>query len=263
MKKYLSIMSANIKQNMQSLSNIIISIAGNAFIMYVLISLWKFMYEGEESVIYGYTVTMTTWYVVVGESIQKLLSGSELVGGINDDIRLGSIAYKINKPYFYPFYILFNFLGRVVSKFIPQVIFAVIFGSLIIGKLETFKVQYIPFMIIPVILSVLVHSFIKITIGTLAFWVEDSFPFTWIYEKMLLVFGACFPVDMFPEKIQNIVALTPIYGVIYGPARLIINFNWGDFFEIVISQIFWVIVTMLICFSVYKRGAKNVNVNGG
>ena len=263
MKKYLSIMSANIKQNMQSLSNIVISIVGNAFIMYVLISLWKFMYEGEESVIYGYTVTMTTWYVVVGESIQKLLSGSELVGGINDDIRLGSIAYKINKPYFYPLYILFNFLGRVVSKFIPQVIFAVIFGSLIIGKLETFKPQYIPFMIIPIILSVLVHSFIKMTIGTLAFWVEDSFPFTWIYEKMLLVFGACFPVDMFPEKIQNIVALTPIYGVIYGPARLIINFTWGDFFEIVISQIFWVIVTMLICFSVYKRGAKNVNVNGG
>ena len=68
---------------------------------------------------------------------------------------------------------------------------------------------------------------------------------------------------MFPAVLRPIIKCTPIFVVTYGPARLIINFTFSNFVNILIAQIIYLIIAILIVLILYERGVKKLNVNGG
>ena len=96
-----------------------------------------------------------------------------------------------------------------------------------------------------------------------SFWVEDSKPFQNVYNKFILIFGVFFPLEMFPNVIQTIIKLTPIYGVSYGPAKLVIDFSSGIFSSVILSQVISLVIVFILIGIVYGRGVKKLNVNGG
>lgn len=104
---------------------------------------------------------------------------------------------------------------------------------------------------------------LRIVISILSFWIEDSTPFHWVYDKMILVIGTLFPIEMFPKFLQPIIKCTPIFVVTYGPAKLLIDFNMESFIEIFIAQILYLIISMSIVGFLYSKGVKKLNVNGG
>ena len=84
-----------------------------------------------------------------------------------------------------------------------------------------------------------------------------------VYQKIVLIFGVLFPLEMFPKIIQTIIRFTPVYGVSYGPAKLIIDFNLDILISVLTSQIITVIVVGILLAIVYRKGVKKLNVNGG
>ena len=104
---------------------------------------------------------------------------------------------------------------------------------------------------------------VRILISLSSFWVEDSKPFQNVYNKFVLMFGVFFPLEMFPKILQTIIRYTPIYGVSYGPAKLILDFNTSLFKSVLISQTITIIIISILLFIVYRKGVKKLNVNGG
>ncbi len=84
-----------------------------------------------------------------------------------------------------------------------------------------------------------------------------------VYSKIVLIFGVLFPLEMFPHIIQTIIKFTPVYGVSYGPAKLIIDFNSSILTNVLLSQVITIIVVTILLKIVYGRGVKKLNVNGG
>jgi len=80
---------------------------------------------------------------------------------------------------------------------------------------------------------------------------------------VILVIGTLFPIEMFPKLIQPIIKCTPIFVVTYGPAKLLIDFSMGNFMQIIIAQILYIVISMGIIGILYKKGVKKLNVNGG
>lgn len=109
----------------------------------------------------------------------------------------------------------------------------------------------------------MINSILRIAISIISFWIEDSTPFHWLYDKLILVIGTLFPIEMFPEFIRPIIKCTPIFVVTYGPAKLLIDFSMGKFIQILIAQIVYLIISILIIGILYKKGVKKLNVNGG
>lgn len=109
----------------------------------------------------------------------------------------------------------------------------------------------------------MINSIIRISISIISFWIEDSTPFHWVYDKLILVVGTLFPIEMFPEILQPIMKFTPIYVVTYGPTKLIIDFNFNNFMQIFIAQIIYLAVVTFIIITMYRKGVKKLNVNGG
>ena len=82
-------------------------------------------------------------------------------------------------------------------------------------------------------------------------------------NKFILVLGTLFPIEYFPKIMQPILNFSPIYVVSYGPAKLFIDFSWDKFISVLIAQIIYIFISYLLCSLLYKKGVKNLNVNGG
>jgi len=68
---------------------------------------------------------------------------------------------------------------------------------------------------------------------------------------------------MFPKLVGTIIRYSPIYGISYGPAKMILDFKMSLFGSVLLSQIITLIIVLLIIKIVYGRGVKKLNVNGG
>jgi ABC-2 type transport system permease protein len=113
------------------------------------------------------------------------------------------------------------------------------------------------------LLGVLINSVLRIAISLISFWIEDSTPFHWVYDKLILVVGTLFPIEMFPTLIRPILQCTPIFVVTYGPAKLLIDFTMGKFIQVLVGQAIYLVITIAVVLILYKKGAKKLNVNGG
>ena len=246
MRKYLFIIKTTFIDSLQYVSSLLFRFCGFAIMMYVLTSLWRYIYSDGTGVINGYTFSKMIWYLLLAETI-SFGSGSNVSSSeVKDTIKSGNIAYQINKPY--------NYIVLVIS---------IGLGFIFAGAIEGFNYVSILAGIPVFIFAILIVGLIKILISLTSFWVEDSKPFQHVYNKIVLMFGVFFPLEMFPKVVGTIIRYSPIYGISYGPAKLILDFSGGLFRSILISQLITMIVLLLIIKNVYRRGVKKLNVNGG
>ena len=175
MKKYIHIYIATILDNLQYVSSILFKAITYILIMFILFNLWKYMYAGKEN-INGFTENQILWYVLITEGIWFGLRNKELNSEISDNIKSGNIAYSINKPYNYIVYVIVKNLGDLTIRAFIFLCIILIIGNVFVGNID-FKLYQIPFVIISLIFSCLVFSFISISVSLLSFWVEDATPF--------------------------------------------------------------------------------------
>lgn len=263
MKKYLHIYKTTLIESLTYIPNILFSFVNFALMMFIFLNLWKYMYSDSSKVINGYTMEQMIWYVLIAEALWFGSRNKSLTKQISNDIKSGNIAYNINKPYNYIFYIISKHLGEITIKFIAFTIIGTILGHIFVGPIQNFNLINLPLILITVLLGILINSIIRIAISVISFWIEDSTPFHWVYDKLILVIGTLFPIEMFPKILQPILKCTPIMAVTYGPAKLLINFSIGNFVEIITGQAIYLIATFSIVMFLYERGVKKLNVNGG
>lgn len=263
MKKYLYVIKTTINDSMQYISSLLFRFVGFAILIAVLVSLWDFLYSEPGTTINGYTFNQMIWYLLLAEVI-SFGSGSKVATNeIRDTIKSGNIAYQINKPYNYIGFIVVKYMADTFIRFIMFLIIAIGLGILFAGPLESFKfISLLPAIFI-YFLAVLLTGIIRILISISSFWVEDSKPFQMVYNKFILIFGVFFPLEMFPLFIQKIIKMTPIYGVSYGPAKLIIDFSWELALNVLVSQLITLVIVIILIGIIYGRGVKKLNVNGG
>lgn len=263
MKKYLHIYKVTLIEAVQYISSISIGFISFFIMMYVFINLWQYVYQDESQLINGYSMNQMIWYVLITEVLWFGTRNRMLTNQISFDIKTGNIAYNINKPYNYVLYVIVRHLGEITLKLILFSVMGVLLGVTMVGEIPGFNIINIPLILVSILLGVLINSILRIAISVISFWIEDSTPFHWIYDKLILVLGTLFPVEMFPKWIQPVIKCTPVFAVSYGPAKLVIDFSLEMFGKILIAQVIYLVVSCLILFTLYKEGAKRLNVNGG
>jgi ABC-2 type transport system permease protein len=263
MKKYLHIYKATLNESIQYISSSIIGLISFFIMMFVFVNLWQYVYQDASKLINGYSMNQMIWYVLITEVLWFGTRNKTLTKQISFDIKTGNIAYNINKPYNYVLYMIARHLGEITIKLLLFVVFGVLLGFIMIGPIPGFNFIYLPIILLVALLGILINSIIRITISVISFWIEDSTPFHWIYDKLILVLGTIFPIEMFPKWMQPIIKATPVFAITYGPAKLIIDFSFTMFINIIIVQLFYLVVSSAILLALYKIGTKRLNVNGG
>lgn len=263
MKKYLYIFKSELMSNLQYIGNTLVGFIGYSIMIFIFLNLWNYIYSDASELINGYTKTQMIWYVIITEIIWKCTSGRSFCKKIIDDVKSGNIAYNLNKPYSYVGYIIAKYFGEITIRFIISLLVCSIFGLIFIGNIEGFNFINIPMLAVIFIFAILINALIKIAIGLLSFFVEDSTPFYWIYDKIILVLGTMFPIELFPKLLRKFIIYSPIFVVNYGPAKLVVNFSFDLFKNVLLFQVVYIVIVSIIITLIYKRGGKKLSVNGG
>ena len=262
MKKYLNIYKTTIISELQYIPNIILGFISFAVKIYIFYNLWDYLYSDSSNIIGGLTKIGMIWYVIMTEIIWYGTRNNTLTNQISDDIKTGSIAYTLNKPYSYIIYIIYKHFGEITIKFLLYLLFSIFVGIVFVGPID-FNLINLPLIIIIFLLSFVINAIIRIIISMLSFKIEDATPFHWLYDKIILILGTMFPIEIFPLFLQPILKLSPIYVVTYGPAKLVVDFSYNSFFNILIAQIVYLIISTILLTIIYRKGVKKLNVNGG
>lgn len=117
MRKYVVIYRAVFIENLQYTANIMMGFITYLILSVVFLNLWGYMYDAPGELIAGYTKEQMIWYVMITEMIWFGARSSTVREQVAADIRGGNIAYLINKPYRYPFYILANIRGSGIFSY--------------------------------------------------------------------------------------------------------------------------------------------------
>ena len=263
MRKYLFIFKSEVMSNLQYIVSIMIGFITCFMLIFVFINLWDYLYSDPTQIINGYTRNQMIWYVILTEVLWMSLGGRGLCRKISNDVRNGNIAYNLNKPYSYIGYSLFSHLGGVSIKLVMYLLLGILTGVVFLGNFPSINILSFIVIIISMILAIVVNALFIIFIGLFSFIIEDSNPLYWLYSKFLLVLGTVFPIEYFPKVIQSILVYTPIYVTCYGPAKLFVDFSWDACLNILVSQFIYVFIACFICYAIYQKGVKKLNVNGG
>lgn len=228
-----------------------------SYAAYILVLSQLFSYIFKDKVIEGFTVKDLMWYVIIGEIILKGFHMSYRI--IGNDIINGNIAYNLSKPY--------NFMKRIIAEQLTTIVtviiialFSIPLGLIIAGKLEISAVGVLLGLIIA-LLGLFVLLLLNLIVGMLSLWLGKEISSIWlIISKMMLVFVFT-PIDFLPKILQYIVKLLPTTHVTYTPSQLFIHFSYSNFLISLGYEIYSIILLLIICVSMYKKGVKSLNVN--
>ena len=229
--------------------------------MWIFYQLWKVTFNAAGTdMINGMTLYSTMWYLMMAETIE--LSRPALARIISDNVKDGSIAYLLNKPYSFLLYQFSNSLGESVFRALMNAII----GSLVVWQLVGSPPAPIGwvFALIALLGSWILNFCITCLIGLSAFLVEDVSPFVWIYQKFIFILGGfLIPLDFYPPWLQVIAKALPFSAMIYGPSKLFIAPTTELFANVITLQLVWIITLDMTLVIAYRRGVAYLTVNGG
>lgn len=263
MRKYAVIYRSVLMENLQYTANIAMGFISYFIMIFVFINLWNYIYETPGELIAGYTKEQMIWYVMITEMIWFGARSQTIRQQVSADIRGGNIACLVNKPYRYPLYILAKYTGEWNIQLPMYAVLTGAIGATMAGRIPGFRMFTLLLVFPCIVMGMTIHAIFKICISMLSFWIEDADPFQWLYDKLILVVGTIFPVEIFPAALQPLLKLTPIYTVCYGPAKLVVDFSVGKYLEILFAQVIYLVLGCMLMFWIYEKGGKKLYVNGG
>lgn len=260
MKKYFKIFEISLKNNTTYFKDFLM---GNTFILLIItvyILLWKNIYS--QGIHSNFTYKEMIWYLIINEAV--FFSNMDLFKRIENDIKSGSIAYHLNKPYSYPVYILFETLGKSILSFGVSLAFGTLAGLFLVGGLPSFKlINTIP-MLIMMLLGILLNLLIYIFLSLTSFWVEENKAFIWIYRQLVFAFGGfLIPITLFPKIIYKLTYYMPWTYIAYHTSNSCIKFSLGSFIHTIYGEITYIVLISLAIMFLFRKGADKLNVNGG
>ena len=229
--------------------------------MWIFYQLWTVTFEAAGTdTINGMTLYSTMWYLMMAETIE--LSRPALARTISDNVKDGSIAYILNKPYSFLLYHFSNSMGETIFRALTNALFGSAMVWWLVGRPPGPSSWLFAFI---ALLGTWILNFcITCLIGLSAFLVEDVAPFMWIYQKFIFILGGfLIPLDFYPEWLQKIALALPFSAMIYGPSKLFVTPSLELLGTVLLMQLIWIVATGTILILSFRRGMAYLTVNGG
>jgi ABC-2 type transport system permease protein len=181
---------------------------------------------------------------------------------ISQQVKDGSIAYLLGKPYDFLLYQLSSGLGESL----PRMGMLFILGGGVVWLLSGPPpgLANWPPALVALAGAWLLHFCVNALIGLSAFVSEEVAPYEWIYQKLVFILGGTLvPLDFYPGWLQAVAKSLPFAYMMYGPARLFVRPGAGLFLEIVGGQLLWLAVLGGLLILAFARSKARLAINGG
>lgn len=256
MRKYIEIWKYSLKSKLTFLLNYMASLFSFGIHIFVFNELWDYILQGKS--IIGYTKSELIWYIIVAEFI--IYSFETTYTKIARMVKQGDIANMLIKPIDTIAYFTTEASANIV-RVLVNAVFALFLGIIFAGPIEV-SFSTIFFTIIASIIGIFTGIFIQILIGILAFFTEENKSF-WLVTQKIIFFLVFTPLEFYPEIVQKILLCMPTTYMIYAPAKIFTGTDITSAIVLIGMEILSLLIIYAALRILYKKGVKNINVNGG
>ena len=260
MRKYLLTFKLGLVNALNYRANLISGFCVYSMFIVTFFYLWRVIYANGD--MGGMSLTQIVWYLCITEII-AFGGNTRAYGAVAEDVKSGSIAYQLLRPYGYVGYRYASAIGPALMNCMLFGIIGVILGMVIAGPIEGFRLWTLIPGCAMIIIGITLHFFIQTAIGLLAFFVEEPSGFNLLLSKCIMMFGTFLPIEFLPGWLKVIVEKLPFSYVCWAPARLIVGFEWGLFREALAMQAGYLVFFMIVCAVLMHFGRRNIQANGG
>jgi ABC-2 type transport system permease protein len=260
--KYVAILRMSIGNHLAYWGEVLLRSIFLVLIIFIFVQLWTLTYGSLNTAKVGdYTLPQMIWYFAFAEAI--ILSVPLLRTKIDQDVKSGDLAYRLNKPYHYVFYLAADYSGERLVRFALNLVIGSILALLFVGPIAlTVGGLLAVAVVLPAAMGL--DFLVSCAIGLLSFWVEDTWAFDFIYRRLVMILGGMMiPLDVFPEPLSSIARTLPFSLMVYGPARLWVAPTPQFFMEMLVRLAIALAIAGAIVALIYRAGQRNVTVNGG
>jgi ABC-2 type transport system permease protein len=229
-------------------------------ILFIFYSLWRVIFR-DEPIIAGLSMSQTLWYLTITETIE--LAKVRVFAQVQQEVKDGTIAYTLGRPYSYPAFIIARAFGESIVRMLPILVLGFASATLFVGVLPGYF-RALPFGLILIAGGSLLNTMWMLLFGLLAFWTEDVTPFYWIYQKLVFILGGMFfPIDFFPDWLAGISRALPFAYSAYWPGYVMVNYSVEAFLRGATGQIVYIAAMSGVIWAVYATAVRRVHVQGG
>ena len=261
--KYFAVAKINLQNAQAYLVNSISKALIVTLRIWIFTQLYRITYDSNGvTQIGGLTLALVIWNLMLAQSFQSAVR-PQVSYLIEEEVKNGTLAYSINRPFSYILFQYAAYWGRLFSNLFFNLAIGLLAALILVGPIF-FSFGSIFFGLILLFLGLTLDFFIYLIIGLLAFWVEDIKAFNWLYVKAQIAFGGVIlPLSLFPDSIRKIAEMLPFAQLYYSAARVMVNFEWPMFYRFLLIQLFWVFLFGLLSFLIFKKCIKHATINGG
>ena len=261
--KYLEIARINSVQTMHHSINLF----GRGTILLIRVWIFTQLYRAtfaaqHADTINGLSLAMVVWSLIFVQGF-NVASRPPVSRMIDEEVKTGTLAYSIGRPYIYTMFHYFGFLGRALPSLLTNVVLGAIIGLLLVGPiaipLEAFGAS-----VLLMLLGYTLDYLMSLTIGLAAFWLEDTSAMMWLYHKGFMIFGgAILPIALFPDRVRVFAEAMPFALLFYAPSRMLVRFDASLFVHYITMQCAWILLMATVVTFMYRKGVRYVSLNGG
>jgi len=260
--KYLEVSRTTVRSRWAYLWDQVLGGLFLVIIMFVYVQLWRTTYaSGSGGDFAGYTLPEIIWYLVFAEAI--ILSLPRIDAVLDQEVKDGDLALRLNKPYNYLLFHYFSFMGDCLLRVVTWLVIGGVTVYLLVGGFP-FRWEGLPAMFSVFLITQTLNFCYGASIGMASFWVEDVSGLYLLLDKVKWVLGGfMIPIELYPATIRRIAEALPFRHMVGGPARLFVKFSWAGAGELLLLQGLWLLAFVGVCLAIFRLGVRKVDVNGG
>ena len=189
-------------------------------ILFVFSRIWGLL--GARGALAGSAQHDLVWYLAVTEWC--VLSLPPVFLAIEADVRSGDVACRLVRPISYVGAQLAEALGETGLRLAVLGPAAALFAFAIAGGPPS-DPRGLALAVPLGLLANALAALSLVAIGLSAFWIVDTSPVFWIWQKLLFVLGGLLlPLDLYPEWLRAAARLSPFPAMVFGPGRHALGF---------------------------------------
>lgn len=257
-----------IKSNLQEVTTfrtaLVFQIISNFVYLTIITFLWKAIYNAAPSQsLSGMAYKDTILYLALAIGLYSSMQ-VYLVESISWEIRSGGVIFYLLKPINYQTYVIWTFLGRIITQFLFVFIPTVIFSYLVIGETFLFGKNLILFFV-SFFMSMLISLSQDFLFSLICFYIESSWGLCIVKDTITMLFsGVMIPIALLPEMLQKVAVLLPFQAIYNIPIQFLTKTPTSmECFTMLGKQLIWVLILWFFGKYCFARISKVITVNGG
>lgn len=205
--------------------------------------------------------TELIWYLAVTEWC--VMSVPQVYLAIEADVRSGDIASRLVRPVSYLGAQLAEALGEAgLRLLVLGPTGAALAWALTGGWPHDPRglLLALPLGVLATVLAVLSTA----AIGLSAFWIVDTSPIYWIWQKLAFVLGGLLlPLELYPDWLRALARCSPFPAMVWGPGRMAFGFAPAQALETLLELLLWGALIGAGLAWLSRRARARLTVSGG